>query len=209
MAVYCGTLDIYYLGGHILYQQLGFAAEATFNAWLEGTLIPKAQDMIDNYVGHNFRENSGTIDLDGNGKEALSVTRIGHVNALPDRLMPVPLLSVTSVTIDSGTNIAANIDWYDGFIAYDCGHFCAGRQNIRIVGTWGYTSVPHDIQYVTAAICINTLREAIRTRMVPDLVTTIMEGSGAIGAIMQSPKVITANETGILERYRFREIEAG
>ena len=209
MAVYCGTADVYYLGGHIKYQQLGFASEATFNAWMEGTLIPKAQDIMDNYARRNWKNNSGTIDLDGNGKEALPITTAGQINSLPGSLMPVPLLSVTSVTIDSGANISANIDWYDSYIAYDCGHFCKGRQNIRIIGTWGNSTVPHDIQAVTAQICVNFMTEAIRMRMLPDLLTTTMEGSGNITALMRSPKVLTISEKEVLDRYRFREIEAG
>ena len=134
MSVYCGTLDIYVLGGDIQYQQLRQISAAVFNAWMDGTLIPKAQDMIDNYCGRNFKNNSGTIDLDGNGKEVLSLTRAGKINSLPGSLMPVPLLSVTSVTVDSGANIATSIKWYDAYIAYDGCHFCKGRQNVGIIG---------------------------------------------------------------------------
>lgn len=206
---YCGTMDVYYIGGNIQYQQLGFASKAVFDAWLAGTLIPKAQDMMDNYAGRNWKSNSGTIDLDGNGKEVLSLSRVGKVNGLPGSLFPVPLLSVTSVTVDSGANISTSIKWYDSFIAYENQIFCKGRQNVRIIGTWGNSAVPHDIQAVTAQICVNFLAEAIRMRMVPDIVTTVMEGTGSIAALMRSSKVLTVNETAILDRYRFREIEAG
>jgi len=206
---YCGTLDVYYLGGHIRYQQLGFASEATFNAWMDGTLIPKAQDMMDNYTGRNWKNNSGTIDLDGNGKEVLPLSRAGHIDGLPGSLLPVPLLSVTSVTIDGGANIAADVEWYDSYIAYECGNFCKGRQNIRIIGTWGNSAVPHDIQAVTAQICVNFMAEAIRMRMLPDILTTVMEGGGNIAALMRAPKVLTVSEKEVLDRYRFREIEAG
>jgi len=209
MSIYCGTLDVAFLGGAIEYQQLRFTSEALFNAWVDGTLIPKAQDMIDNYCGRNFKSNSGTIDLDGNDKEVLPITRAGKVNSLPGSLMPVPLLSVTSVTIDGGANISADIDWYDSYIAYECGHFCRGRQNVRIIGTWGNSAVPHDIQYVTAQICAHALAESIRMGMLPDLITPIMEGGGDVGMLFRSPKVFTANEKEILDRYRFREYEGG
>ena len=209
MTLYCGTLDIYYLGGFIKYQQLGFPLEATFNAWLYGTLIPKAMDVIDNYTGRNWKNNSGTIDLDGNGKEALPLSRAGHINSLPGSLLPVPLLSVTSVTIDSGANIATSIKWYDSYIAYECGNFCKGRQNVRIIGTWGNSVVPHDIQAVTAQVCVNFMTEAIRMRMLPDIMTTVMEGSGNIAALSKAPLTLTINEKQVLDRYRFREIESG
>ena len=207
---YCKKVDIDYIGGHIKYQQLGFGTVATFNAWITGTLIPKAMDMIDNYTGRNWKNNTdGTIDLDGNGKEVLPLSRAGKINGLPGSLLPVPLLTVTSVTIDGGANISADIEWYDSYIAYECGNFCKGRQNIRILGSWGNTAVPHDIQAVTAQICVNFMAEAIRMRMLPDLLTTTMEGSGNIAGLMMAPKVLTVSEKEVLDRYRFREIEAG
>ena len=218
MSVYCGTLDVYYVGGHIKYKQLGFGTITTFNNWLDGTLIPKAQDFVDNYVGHDFRNHGtvgtgtlgcGTIVLDGNGKEALPISRVGLVDGYPPILMPVPLYRLESVTIDSGSDIVSSCQCYDKFVTYKNNVFCIGRQNVEIVANYGYRAVPHDIQYVTAQLCVNVLREAIRSRMVGDLITTIMEGSGAIGAIMRSPKVLTDNEKSILERYRYREIEVG
>ena len=209
MALYCGTADVNYLGGFIKYQQLGFPLEATFSAWMEGTLIPKAMDVMDNYTGRNWKLNSGTIELDGNGKEALPLSRAGHIYGLPGSLLPVPLLSVTSVKIDGGANIATSTKFYDSYIAYECGNFCKGRQNIEIVGTWGNSAVPHDIQAVTAQICVNFMTEAIRMRMLPDIMTTVMEGSGNISALMRAPKVLTVSEKEVLDRYRFREIEAG
>jgi len=214
MVAYCGTLDIYYLGGHVKYQQTGFSAEATFNNWLSGTLIPKAQEAIDNYVGHNFSSNTGTIRLDGNGKEVIPISRAGLVDSgsgfYPPRLLPMPLLSITSVSIDSGADVSSSCKAYDTHVAYENQTFCTGRQNVDIAGSWGYISVPHDIQMVTAQICVNALREAIRTRMLPDLITGVMEGGGkALNAIMYAPRILTANEKEILERYRYREIEVG
>ena len=124
-------------------------------------------------------------------------------------MLPVPLLSAPTVTIDGGAIAATSIKWYDSYIAYECGNFCKGRQNVRIVGTWGNSVVPHDIQAVTAQVCVNFMTEAIRMRMLPDIMTTVMEGSGNIAALMMAPKVLTVSEKEILDRYRFREIEAG
>jgi len=206
---YCGTIDVYYIGGNIQYQQLGFTVLATYNNWVLGTLIPIAQDFVDNYVGHNFSNNSGTIILDGGGREHLNISRVGLVNGLPPLLLPLPLIDITSVTINSGADVSASILVYDTFIRYDCNNFCVGNQNVTIVADWGYATVPDDIKYVTAQLCVNVLSEAIRRRMVPDLITTIMEGAGAIGAIMHGPRVFTLNESSILDRYKYREIEMG
>ena len=206
---YCGTLDVYYTGGNIQYQQLGFTSLAIYNNWVLGTLIPIAQDFVDNHVGHNFSDNSGTIILDGGGREHLNISRVGLVNGLPPLLLPLPLTDITSVTINSGANVSASIKMYDTYIRYDCNNFCMGNQNVTIIADWGYATVPDDIAYVTAQLCVNVLREAIRTRMVPDLITTIMEGAGAIGAIMRSPRACTVNEKEIMDKYRYREIEMG
>ena len=202
---YCGTLDIYYLGGHIDYKQLGFGSEVTYNNWLDGTLICKAQDFIDNYVGHNFKANDGTITLDGGGKEALHINRIGLVDGFPPTLMPVPLRAITSVVIDGGATVHTSCQVYDAFLTYDRNLFCHGKQNVVIKATWGYAFVPHDIQYVTAQLCMNAVREAIRSRMLPDKVTPILEGGGNIGVMFRSPKILTINEKEILDRYRYRE----
>jgi len=209
---YCGTLDVYYIGGNIQYQQLGFGTVTTFNNWLSGTMIPKAQEMIDNYVGHNFSSNSGTITLDGNGDEALPITRIGLVDGSPPRLLPLPLMTVTSVTIDGEANVSTGCQVYEDFVTYEDNHFHPGRQNVEIEGTWGYSSIPHDIQYCTAQICVNFLKEAIRSRMMPDMIAASITGvqpvdeRGIVG-VLRSPKVLTVNEREILDRYRYKEIE--
>ncbi len=105
---YCGTIDIAYLGGDIQYQQLGFATAATYYNWIYGTLIFKAQDVVDNYAGHNFKANDGTITLDGGGKEALHINRIGLVDGSPPTLLPLPLRDITSVVIDSAASVHAS-----------------------------------------------------------------------------------------------------
>jgi len=65
---YCGTYDVKWFT-RITYDQLGFASDAEYGNWISGTLIPKAKDLIDSYVGHDFEITGGTIILDGSGKE--------------------------------------------------------------------------------------------------------------------------------------------
>lgn len=226
MSLYCGTIGVT-LFGQVEFHQLGFAAVGNFNLWVQGTLIPKAMDMIDNYVGHNFHLNYGTMRLDGSGKEGLHISRVGLVddtddgvnNLIPPRLLPVPMISITSISIDSVAQTVTDFQVYDEIITYDCNCFNAGRQNVEIVGTWGYgtysalgvisEAVPHDIQYCCAQVCSNALTEMVRRRMLPDLITPIMEGGGAVHLLFRSPKVLTQNEKEILERYRFREYGVG
>jgi len=192
---------------------MGFASLAFYNNWVAGTLIPKAMDMIDNYVGHNFQWNDGTIRLDGSGKEAQHISRVGLVGTggpfLPPRLMPVPMLSIFAVTVDSVAKTVTDFQVYDEIVTYENNCFNNGRQNVDIVCDWGYRTIPHDIQYVTAQICSNAVTEIIRRRMLPDLITPVLTGGGDVGVLFSSPKVLTQNEKEILDRYRFREYAVG
>lgn len=213
MSAYCGTLNVTILS-QVEYLQLGFADATTYNAWIDGTLIPRAQDIVDNYVGHNFGSNGpGTILLDGSGKEALHISRIGLVDDgfgyEPPKLLPVPMLSITAISFNGVAKTVTDFQIYDEIIRYENSVFDAGRQNIKIEGSWGYKSIPDDIEYVTAQICANLLTEMIRSLMLPDLITPILTGGGDIGILFRGPKVLTSNEKEILNRYRFREYAVG
>ena len=203
---YCGTVDVAILA-QIEFQQLGFANIGAYNGWLAGTLIPMAQKFVDNYVNHNFSSNFGTIICDGNGKESLPIPPSCLVNGTPAHLLPLPLVTVTEVSVDGVVETLSDFKVYKTFIAWECGIFCEGRQNVTIKGTYGFTSVPDDIKYVTAQLCANAVTEMIRKRMLPDLITPVLEGGGNVGILFQSPKVLTKNEKEILWQYALHHIE--
>jgi len=169
---YCSADDVRWFS-RILYDQLGFASDAAYGTFLSGTLIPKAKDLIDSYVGHGFELTGGTFILDGSGKEVLHINRRGLVNPVvtrsvarairPPHLMPVPLINVTYVAIDgvSRTPIT-DFKCYDAFIAYENNCFNCGRQNVEVRGTWGYAAYPWDVQNVAMGICTNVLRGMLK-----------------------------------------------
>ena len=218
MAVrYCSTFDVA-IFGQVEYQQLGFASLAAYNAWIHGTLIYKAMDFVDNYVMHNFQDQVGTIYLDGRCRETIHVTSAGVKTEWPDtypefpiHLMPVPLMEVTGITIDTvaqtAAQVAANFRTYNTHVAYTNCVWNEGRQNVVLVARFGYDTVPHDIQYVTAQLCSNMLADMVRRRMIVDLITPILEGGGDIGVLFRSPKVLTNNEKEILNKYRYHTAE--
>ena len=224
MTTYCDSTDVT-IFSQINYKQVNFASDAAYLAWITGTLILKAQDMIDNYVGHNFYENYGTIRQDGSGKEVEHINPHGltvfsnqlttdATGALkPNNLLPLPLMAVTGITIDSTAQTVTDFQIYESYVAYDSNRFNKGRQNVDIIGTWGYGTYPHDIQYVTAQLCANALREMIRSEMMPDLITPILEsGQGSVGglsALFRSPRVLTQNEKDILNKYKYYKMEIG
>lgn len=203
---YCGTADVAILS-QVEYQQLGFGSVGTYNSWLAGTLIPMAQKFVDNYVNHNFSANYGTITCDGSGKETQIIPPSCLVNGTPTHLLPLPLVTVTEVSVDGTVETLSEFQTYKTFITWEDNVFCRGRQNVVIKGTYGFTSVPDDIKYVTAQLCANAVTEMVRKRMLPDLVVPVLTGGGDVGVLFNSPKVLTKNEKEILWQYILHSIE--
>jgi hypothetical protein len=219
--LYCGSLDVA-LFSQVTYAQVGFASQAALDGWVQGTLISKCQDIIDHYVSHNFYLNHGTIRLDGSGKETQLITGsatsvygnqagAGAGNPIPVELLPLPLITVTGVNIDGVAQTATDFQTYKSYVTYEGNVFCSGRQNVDIIGTWGYGTYPHDVQYVTAQIAANCLSEMVRRRMIPDIITPILERGIAsdrvISMILRTPLVFTQNEREILNKYRYYSLE--
>ncbi len=208
MALYCGTLDVV-IKSQVVYDQFQptFASSAAYASWITGTLIPEAMDIVDKYVGHNFLANDGTLLLDGSGKTVQHINRAGLVNGAVPELLPLPLIAVTAINIDSvAVTPVTDVKVYRSWLAYEFNQFDWGRQNVEVVCTWGYVTVPEDIRHVTAQLCSNVLTEMLRLRRIPDLITPILEGGGNIGILFRSPKVLTKNETIILKRHRILEM---
>ncbi len=214
MAVdYCTVADVK-LFSQINFEQLDFASDAAYETWIEDTLIPKSMDMVDHYCRHNFQDNAGTIYLDGRSRETVHVTSAGVITKWPDaypefpiELMPVPLMEVTAVTIDTVAQTLTNFRTYNTHVVYVNNVFCEGRQNVVLVARFGYGTVPHDVQYCTAQICTHAIADMVRMRKMPDLVTPILEGGGNLNMLFRSPSVLTKNEKELLNKYRFHAAE--
>lgn len=212
--LYCSVSDVK-LFCQINFEQLDFANDVAYEAWIEGTLIYKAMDMVDGYVRHNFQDNLGTIYVDGRSRETVHLTSAGVVTRWPDGypefpigLMPVPLREVTALSINAVVQSLTNFRTYNTHVAYRYGGaFNEGRQNVIITARFGYGTVPHDIQYVTAQLCAHVLADMVRMRKMPDLVTPVLEGGGNLNMLFRSPSVITKNEKEIMNKYRFHAAE--
>jgi hypothetical protein len=193
---YVGTAVVE-AAAQIKYQQL-FTSQAEFDGYVSGTLEPQARKVIDTYCNHGFGSYSGTWKLDGNGKDFLP---------MPPKYCP--LISVTSVTLD-GTAITADTKTYDTYVVYDGGTFTDDYQNVTVVASYGYTSVPKDVEYVAGQLCANALREAIRSKMMPDLLVPSMEGDGTnFAEIMMNPRVFTPELKAMLDKYTYNQTDLG
>ncbi len=198
----------------VKHEQVGFENEADYDSFLNDTLIPKAMDLVDRYCRHNFQDNVGTIYVDGRSRETVHLTSSGVVTQWPDGypefpigLLPIPLMEVTAISIDGVTQALTNFRTYNTHVAALSCAFNEGRQNVVIVARFGYGTIPHDVQLVTAQLCSNLLADMIRRKMLPDLITPILEGGGNLNMLFRGPKVMTKNETSILNKYRYHAAE--
>lgn len=212
---YCYLADVK-VHSRITFDQLGMLT-GDYDDWISGTLIPKAKELIDSYVGHDFELTGGTIILDGSGKVTLHINRRGLVNPVtvagsayglrPPHLLPVPLINLTQVSIDSVVRTPlADFKVYDTFVAYENNCFDCGRQNVELLGTWGYGTYPQDIRNVAMAICTNIIRGQLKRWLAPDLITKAVMAKGGLTAYYAEDLELTSDLKLILDRYRFPEV---
>ena len=121
---------------------------------LLGNLISAASTTIQRYCNRNFPSASYDEDYDGEGGIEL------FLNAMP-------ILTLTSVTIkEQGSTTSLDVNGIlqyvnEGRLVIDpltteamsyC-HFPVGRQNINVVYTAGYATVPEDVQEACVEMC--------------------------------------------------------
>lgn len=189
-----------YLAG-IVYSQLDFNDEDSYEDFITDVLIPTAEGFIDRFCGHNFNNNgSVTVTVDGNGKQCI---------VLPPTYYPITDLN--SVTISSVAQTVTEFKYYNQYICRDSGVFTEDEQNVTFNIDHGYTSVPDDVSYVCGQLCANMLREMVRSKMMPDLIVPILEVGQArgLGAIMANPAVFTYELRDMLKRYVVMQVEVG
>jgi len=204
---YCGTELVLYLS-QVKWDQLNrdFVTLAELNNFIRGTLIPEAERMVDTYCHHAFGTPSyGTIVLDGNGKSWLPIP--------PEYC---PLIGLSAGSVDGVGVTIANIMVYDDYVKYDGGNFTRNKQNVVFYGSFGYLNhqrvpiVPQDVAYVTAQIAANVLTDAVRRRMLPDIMQPALQGGGAnVGALFSHPNVFPPSLQEKLDRYKISWIDVG
>lgn len=194
--LYCTADDVQALS-QIKETQLEYASEAAFENALTTLFIPFAMKIVDNYCGHNFQSNTGTLTLDGNGRRVL--------------MIPPPYLPVLAAgtVLMGGVNITSNVTAYDTYIAYQGGVFtedASSRRNISATLSYGYTAIPTDIQYATAQVTANILADMIRRKLMPETVAKAMQAQAdtVIFSGMSKSVIILTNELrDLLDGYRF------
>jgi len=209
----------------ISYDQIGLATDAAYSTFLTNTLIPQSQDLIDNYVGHDFSFVKGTIRLDGSGKETQHVNRFGVVftggSTFYPQLLPLPLVFVGTIVIDTVTQTLANFQIYKTYVTHKNNYFTKGRQNVDLVAMWGYGTinggtlfnvVPDDVKYVMGQVCANALRNMLKRWLAPQEITRIIMGGRSMGGMRgfySEDIALTEGLKARLDRYRFTDVGVG
>jgi len=192
------------------YMQLGGVLSlGTLNDFVNGTLIPDAERTIDVHVGrrdgtlrhfnpHGTDATPITVTLDGNAKSVLFV---------PPRYCP--LIGLGTVTVDDNEVTISNIKVHPQFIEYDGGHFTEGKQNIQLKGSYGYASVPSEIQLMAAQLCSNTLLNVARRRLTDGIPQSGIAVLAASRALLNVPIIFTDDMREKLKSYRIKWVDLG
>jgi hypothetical protein len=195
---YCGSALVKYYS-QVAYSQVSMGSEAELNNFVVGTLIPQASKIIDNYVGHSFGTPSvGTFTYDGSGKTVLF---------LP--LENTPFIGLTAGSVSNAGLTVANVKVHDQYLELDGGAFTKGKKNVTIFGSYGYVTLPNDIQFVCAQLAANVLVDMVRRKVYPDAFLAMAGSGGDAQALMASPTTFTKALKEQLDGYRVLWIDVG
>jgi len=166
--------------------------------------------MIDTYVGRRdgtlrtFNNYGGAVfTLDGTGKDIIF---------LPPRY--APLRGLSGVTVNGNSVGMSAIKSYKQYVRYDGGHFSEGKQNIQFTGTYGYGTVPWDIEFICTELCSNVLLDMVRRFSAEDVAHTSpgqtdIASMYASGAIFHAPHIFTKDMKMRLREYKIEWIDLG
>ena len=176
----------------ITYADLGLESEAALASLVED-LIGQASDILDTYCERDFGlHEAETVRLDGNGRERIRLP--GH-----------PLVSVTSVTLGSTLLDSASYEVRPGagiLERIDRGVWPAGRRNIAVVYTYGFTTPPAAITGIVEDLVAGALTHAARNRATKGASSMSMDGYSVAYSELSRLMVLAPEQMQTLDRYR-------
>lgn len=176
----------------ITYADLGLESEAALASLVED-LIEQASDTIDTYCERDFALHEAVTErLDGNGRERIRLA--GH-----------PLVSVTSVTLGSTPLDSASYEVRSGagiLERIDRGVWSAGRRNLTIVYTYGFTTPPAAITGIVEDLVAGALTHAARNRATKGASSMSMDGYSVAYSELSRLMVLAPEQMQALDRYR-------
>ena len=176
----------------ITYADLGLESEAALASLVED-LIEQASGIIDTYCERDFALHEAVTErLDGNGRERIRLA--GH-----------PLVSVTSVTVGSTPLDSALYEVRPGagiLERIDRGVWPAGRRNIAVVYTYGFTTPPAAITGIVEDLVAGALTHAARNRATKGASSMSMDGYSVAYSELSRLMVLAPEQMQTLDRYR-------
>lgn len=203
---YCGTELVSFIG-QVAYQQLtGILSPGTLNNYTNGTLIPAAERIIDDYVGrregtlrHFNPHGSVSWFLDGSGKSTVWT---------PPKYSPTLYVGDVWINGNSMSWVSpTNVKLYEQYLTVPGATFRKGDLNVKIYGTYGYIKVPKDIEYMTAQLCANVLTDVVRRRAADGVVSADFMTMAT--SLFGSPTVFTDDMRKRLSDYRIKWLDIG
>ena len=176
----------------ITYADLGLESEAALASLVED-LIGQASDILDTYCERDFALHEAVTErLDGNGRERIRLA--GH-----------PLVSVTSVTLSNALLDSALYEVRSGagvLERIDRGVWPAGRRNIAVVYTYGFTTPPAAITGIVEDLVAGALTHAARNRATKGASSMSMDGYSVAYSELSRLMVFVPEQMQTLDRYR-------
>jgi len=176
----------------ITYADLGLADDDALASLVED-LIGQASDTVDTYCERDFALHEAVTErLDGNGQERIRLA--GH-----------PLVSVTSVTLSNALLDSASYEVRSGagiLERIDRGVWPAGRRNIAVVYTYGFTTPPAAITGIVEDLVAGALTHAARNRATKGASSMSMDGYSVAYSELSRLMVLAPEQMQTLDRYR-------
>jgi len=176
----------------ITYADLGLESEAALASLVED-LIEQASGIIDTYCERDFALHEAVTErLDGNGRERIRLA--GH-----------PLVSVTSVTLGSTPLDSAFYEVRPGagiLERIDGGVWPAGRRNIAVVYTYGFTTPPAAITGIVEDLVAGALTHAARNVATKGASSMSMDGYSVAYSELSRLMGLAPEQMQTLDRYR-------
>ena len=176
----------------ITYADLGLESEAALASLVED-LIEQASGIIDTYCERDFALHEAVTErLDGNGRERIRLA--GH-----------PLVSITSVTLGSTLLDSALYEVRPGagiLERIDRGVWPAGRRNIAVVYTYGFTTPPAAITGIVEDLVAGALTHAARNRATKGASSMSMDGYSVAYSELSRMMGLAPEQMQTLDRYR-------
>ena len=177
----------------ITYADLGLESEAAL-ASLTRDLIEQASSIVDQYCGRDFALHGDVAErYDGSGRRRL-------------RLKGWPIISVTSVAV-GGVALAEGVDYevlpgpgilerIDGLV------WPAGRRNIAVVYTYGFTTPPAAITGIVEDLVAGALTHAARNVATKGASSMSMDGYSVAYSELSRLMGLAPEQMQMLDRYR-------